>query len=206
VPESYRQEAREKNMSIHQLLRSKAERLRPGQSRLVALDWWNGNRSILKNDGLSGLILGMNMQTRPEEIYRALIEATAFGLRVIVENYEQHGVAIGDICAAGGIAMKDPMLMQIYADVLNRTMTVGDSDQAGALGSAMYAAVAAGAFPDIATAAARYAKPVKATYTPKAENVAIYDALYTEYRKLHDYFGMENKVMDRLYDIYNMGK
>lgn len=206
VPESYRQEAREKNMSIHQLLRSKAERLRPGQSRLVALDWWNGNRSILKNDGLSGLILGMNMQTRPEEIYRALIEATAFGLRVIVENYEQHGVAIGDICAAGGIAMKDPMLMQIYADVLNRTMTVGDSDQAGALGSAMYAAVAAGAFPDIATAAARYAKPVKATYTPKAENVAIYDALYAEYRKLHDYFGMENKVMDRLYDIYNMGR
>lgn len=206
VPESYRQEAREQNISIHQLLRSKAEKLRPGQSRLVALDWWNGNRSILKNDGLSGLILGINMQTRPEEIYRALIEATAFGLRVIVENYEKFGVAIGDICAAGGIAMKDPMLMQIYADVLNRTMTVGDSDQAGALGSAMYAAVAAGVFPDIAAAAAKYAKPVKATYTPKGENVAIYNALYAEYRKLHDYFGMENKVMDRLYDIYNMGR
>ena len=206
VPERYRQEAREKNMSIHQLLRSKAEKLRPGQSRLVALDWWNGNRSILKNDGLSGLILGMNMQTRPEEIYRALIEATAFGLRVIVENYEKYGVAIGDICAAGGIAMKDPMLMQIYADVLDRTMTVGDSDQAGALGSAMYAAVAAGAFPDIAAAAAKYAKPVKATYTPKAENVAVYDALYAEYRKLHNYFGTENKVMDRLYEIYDMRK
>ena len=206
VPESYRQEAREQNMSIHQLLRSKAEKLRPGQNRLVALDWWNGNRSILKNDGLSGLILGINMQTRPEEIYRALIEATAFGLRVIVENYEKYGVTIGDICAAGGIAMKDPMLMQIYADVLNRTMTVGDSDQAGALGSAMYAAVAADVFPDIATAAAKYAKPVKATYTPKAEHVAIYDALYAEYRKLHDYFGSENKVMDRLYEIYHMGR
>ena len=206
VPERYQQEAREKKLHIHQLLRSKAETLRPGQNRLVALDWWNGNRSILKNDGLTGLILGINMQTRPEEIYRALIEATAFGLRVIVENYEKHGVAIGDICAAGGIAMKDPMLMQIYADVLGRTITVGDSDQAGALGSAMYAAVAAGVFPDITAAAARYAKPVKATYTPKAENVAVYDALYAEYRKLHDYFGMENKVMDRLYEIYNMGR
>ena len=101
--------------------------------------------------------------------------------------------------------MKDPMLMQIYADVLNRTMTVGDSDQAGALGSAMYAAVAAGAFPDIRAAAAAYAKPVKATYRPKPENVAVYNALYAEYRKLHDYFGAENKVMDRLYEIYHMG-
>ena len=202
VPEHYRQEAREKGLTIHQLLRSKAENLRPGQSRLVALDWWNGNRSILKNDGLSGLILGMNMQTRPEEIYRALIEATAFGLRVIVENYEKHGVAIGDICAAGGIAMKDPMLMQIYADVLNRTLRVGDSSQAGARGSAMYAAVAAGVFPDIRAAAAHYAAPATAVYTPIQENVAIYDALYREYKTLHDYFGKENRVMERLADIY----
>ena len=206
VPEEYRQEARQQGISIHQLLRQKAMNYRPGQSRLVALDWWSGNRSILKNEGLSGLILGLNMQTRPEEIYRALIEATAFGLRVIVDNYEAYGVKIGDICVAGGIAMKDPMLMQIYADVLSRKLTVGDSAQAGARGSAMYAAVAAGAFPDIRCAANAYAKPVKATYTPKPENVAIYDALYREYRKLHDYFGGESKVMDRLYEIYDMGK
>lgn len=206
VPEDYRQEAREQGVSIHQLLRQKAMADRPGQSRLIALDWWGGNRSILKNDGLSGLILGPNMQTRPEEIYRALIEATAFGLRVIVENYEAHGVRIGDICTAGGIAMKDPMLMQIYADVLNRKLIVSDSSQAGARGSAMYAAVAAGAFPDIRSAACACAQPVKVTYTPKAENVPIYDALYREYRKLHDYFGSENKVMDRLHEIYNMGK
>lgn len=206
IPESYQQEARQQGISIHQLLRQKAMAYRPGQSRLIALDWWNGNRSILKNDSLSGIILGLNMQTRPEEIYRALIEATAFGLRVIMDNYEAHGVKIGDICAAGGIAMKDPMLMQIYADVLNRKLTVGDSSQAGARGSAMYAAVAAGVFPDIRSAAQTYAKPVKATYTPKAENVAIYDALYREYRKIHDYFGGENKVMDRLYEIYEMGK
>ena len=206
VPEDYRQEAREQGISIHQLLRQKAMAYRPGQSRLLALDWWNGNRSILKNDGLSGMILGLNMQTRPEEIYRALIEATAFGLRAILDNYEAHGVKIGDICAAGGIAMKDPMLMQIYADVLNRKLTVGDSSQAGARGSAMYAAVAAGVFPDIRAAAAAYAKPEKAVYKPKAENVTLYDALYREYKKIHDYFGLENKVMDRLYDIYSLGE
>mgnify|MGYP003304668306 CR=1 FL=1 len=204
VPESYMEEARQKKVNIHTLLTEKAAKLRPGESRLVALDWWNGNRSILKNDGLTGLILGLNMQTRPEEIYRTLIEATAFGLRVIKENYEAHGVSIGDICAAGGIAMKNPMLMQIYADVLGRTITVSSSTQAGARGSAIYAAVAAGAFPDIDTAAAFYKQPVYATYVPKTENVPVYDALYREYRKLHDYFGKENNVMDRLHEIYKM--
>ena len=204
VPESYRLEAKEKNMGIHALLTEKASKLRPGENRLVALDWWNGNRSILKNDGLTGLILGLNMQTRPEEIYRALIEATAFGLRVITENYEANGVAIGDICAAGGIAMKNPMLMQIYADVLGRKLTVSDSAQAGARGSAIYATVAAGAFPDVRTAAEFYKQPIYAAYTPKAENVPIYNALYKEYRTLHDYFGSENPVMDRLYEIYKM--
>ena len=204
VPESYHAEAKEKNMGIHALLTEKAQKLRPGESRLLALDWWNGNRSILKNDGLTGMILGLNMQTRPEEIYRALIEATAFGLRVIQENYEANGVKIGDICAAGGIAMKNPMLMQIYADVLGRQLTVASSAQAGARGSAMYAAVAAGAFPHIREAAEAYKQPVLATYTPMAENVAVYNALYKEYRRLHDYFGKENNVMDRLYEIYKM--
>ena len=204
VPESYHKEAAEKNVNLHTLLTQKAETLRPGQNRLIALDWWNGNRSILKNDGLTGLILGLNMQTRPEEIYRAIIEATAFGLRVIAENYEANGVTIGDICAAGGIAMKNPMLMQIYADVLHRTITVADSAQAGARGSAIYAAVAAGAFPNVGAAAEFYKQPICAVYSPKAENVPIYDALYAEYKKLHDYFGKENKVMDRLHEIYKM--
>ncbi len=201
VPESYHLEAKEKRMGIHALLTQKAQTLSPGQSRLLALDWWNGNRSILKNDSLTGLILGLNMQTRPEEIYRALIEATAFGLRVIVENYEENGVAIGDIFAAGGIAMKNPMLMQIYADVLNRRLIAQDSAQAGARGSAIYAAVAAGAFADVRQAAQFYRQPVHAEYTPKPENVSVYHALYREYRRLHDYFGKENPVMDRLYQI-----
>ena len=204
VPESYHREAAEKGGNLHTLLTEKAETLRPGENRLIALDWWNGNRSILKNDGLTGLILGLNMQTRPEEIYRAIIEATAFGLRVIAENYEANGVKIGDICAAGGIAMKNPMLMQIYADVLNRTITVADSAQAGARGSAIYAAVAAGAFPDVRAAAEFYQQPICAVYSPQAENVPIYNALYAEYKKLHDYFGKENPVMDRLHEIYKM--
>ena len=207
VPGRYEEEAKQEGVSIHTLLQQKAATQRPGESRLVALDWLNGNRSILKNDGLSGLILGLNLQTRPEEIYRALLEATAYGLRVILENYEAHSVHITKICAAGGIAMKSPFLMQIYADVLNRPIVVGDSAQSGARGSALYAAVAAGKFEDIRDAARHYARPNKASYTPNPENVALYEKLYQEYKLLHDHFGRDgNAVMDRLYDIYNLGK
>ena len=201
VPAAYRQEAEEQNLSIHQLLQKKAGTLRPGESRLLALDWWSGNRSILKNDDLSGMILGLNLQTRPEEIYRALIEATAFGLRVIVDNYESHGVQVGNICAAGGIAMKAPLLMQIYADVLGRELTVGHSAQAGARGSAICAAVAAGRFSSLREAANQYARPCEKAYGPIAENVEVYEKLYREYKKLHDYFGRENNVMDNLQQI-----
>lgn len=185
----------------HKTLTEKASKLRPGEKPLIALDWWNGNRSILKNDNLSSMILGMNLQTRPEEIYRAMIEATAYGLRVITENYEAHGVSVGDICVAGGIAMKNPMLMQIYADVLGRTLTVGGSAQAGARGSAIHAAVAAGICPSIQEAAEKYALPTTAVYTPITENVAVYDKLFAEYKRLHDYFGKENPVMDCLHDM-----
>ena len=185
----------------HKTLTEKASSLRPGEKPLIALDWWNGNRSILKNDNLSGMILGLNLQTRPEEIYRAMIEATAYGLRVITENYEAYGVAIGDICVGGGIAMKNPMLMQIYADVLNRTLTVGGSAQAGARGSAIHAAVAAGHCTNIQEAAEKYALPATAVYTPIAENVAVYDKLFAEYKRLHDYFGKENPVMNHLHDL-----
>lgn len=206
VPASYQEEAKQKGVNIHVLLQEKASRLRPGESRLLAMEWFNGNRSILKNDNLSGMILGLSLQTRPEEIYRALIEATAYGLRVIIDNYETHGVKINSICAAGGIAFKSPMLMQLYADIFNREITLGHSAQSAARGSAIYAAVAAGECSDIISAAARYAQPVLDTYYPNAENAKIYDALYREYKKLHDYFGRgENGVMDRLYDIYAMG-
>ena len=207
VPGDYQEEARNKGKSIHTLLQEKAAGQRPGESRLIALDWFNGNRSILKNDGLSGLVLGMTLQTRPEEIYRALLESTAYGLRVILDNYEEHGVRINRLYAAGGIAVKSPLLMQIYADVLGRAIVVSDSSQAGARGSALYAAVAAGECADIIEAAGKFAQPNGLTYDPNPKNVTLYEALYREYRRLHDYFGAGgNGVMDRLYDIYYAGQ
>ena len=199
VPASYQKEADEKGINIHKLLRQKASRLKVGESGLLALDWFNGNRSILVNANLTGLILGMTLQTKPEEIYRALIEATAYGTRVIVEQYEQNGIAIKSICAAGGIAQKDEMMMQIYADVLNREIRIASSTQAGALGSAIYASVAANIYPDVKTAAEKLAKPDLKVYKPNQERHELYSKLYAEYKKLHHYFGKGgNDVMEKL--------
>lgn len=203
VPADYTEEARRREISLHKLLREKAERQKPGEHGLLALDWWNGNRSVLVNAGLSGLILGLTLQSRPEDIYRALIESTAYGLRVIMERYGSSGIAVDSIVAAGGIAQKDPMMMQIYADVLGRPIRIGASTQAGALGSAIYAAVAGGLYPDIHAAAEKMACPAVKTYVPDAENHAIYSRLYAEYKTLHDYFGRENPVMERLKAMRN---
>lgn len=203
VPAAYEEEARERGISIHKLLREKASALKPGESGLVALDWQNGNRSVLMDSDLSGMILGMTLTTKPEEIYRAWIEATAYGTRMIVEQYEKNDIHLNRICAAGGIAMKDEMLMQIYADVLGREISVAGTSQAGALGSAIYASVAGGVYPDVIEAAAKLARPDKCVYQPNAENKQRYDRLYEEYKLLHDYFGRGgNDVMKRL----NAGK
>lgn len=198
TPAAYTEQARSRGISLHKLLREKAKMREVGQSGLVALDWWNGNRSILVNSKLSGLILGMSLQTKPEDIYRALIEATAYGLRVVVEQYERCGISIGGICASGGIALKDEMMMQIYADVLDREIRVAATTQAAALGSAVYASVAAGVYPDVSTAAKKISKPSAITYSPIAENVRKYDVLYEKYKQLHDYFGKENLMMEEL--------
>ena len=201
VPAAYAEEAKGRGISLHQLLREKAAPRKPGESGLLALDWWNGNRNVLGNSRLSGMILGMTLTTKPEDIYRALIEATAYGLRVIAERYESGGVAVGSIVAGGGIARKDAMMMQIYADVLGRPIRIAGTTQAGALGSAMYASVAGGIYPDIQTAAAHLSKPDIGIYTPDAENHRIYSGLYAEYKKLYDYFGCENTVMEQLSDM-----
>lgn len=199
VPESYAVEAREQGISVHKLLRQKAERLAPGESGLVALDWFNSNRSVLNQANLSGLILGLTLRTKPEEIYRALLEATAFGSRVILEQFEANGLEVREIRAAGGIARKDPLMMQIYADVLGKPIRIADTTQAGALGSAMYAAAAAGMYPSVKEAAKKLAAPCIAVYTPNAANRERYDALYREYITLHDYFGRGgNDVMVKL--------
>ena len=200
---AYADAARVQGISIHQYLTDLAARLAPGESGLILLDWWNGNRSVLADYDLSGMIVGLTLQTRCEEIYRAALEAVAFGTRMIVENYRRHGVAVDEIIANGGISQKNPLLMQIYADVLNMPMSLSASAQGAALGSAIFAAAAAGAeaggYASVADAARAMGKTQAHVYRPIPENVQVYDQLYREYCRLHDYFGRgENDVMKRL--------
>jgi L-ribulokinase len=206
VPADYMKEAQDQGISIHKVLREKASRLKPGESGLVALDWWNGNRSVLVDVDLTGLIVGCTLLTKPEEIYRALIEATAYGTRMIIDTFEESGVPITELYAAGGIAEKDEMMMQIYSDVTNREIRISASAQTPALGSAMFGAVAAGSqrggYDTITDAAKVMAKVKDRVYRPIPENVAIYEKLYQEYKLLHDYFGRGgNDVMKRLKEI-----
>ena len=203
VPASYDKEAKDRGISIHALLREKASKLKPGQSGLLALDWWNGNRSVLVDVDLTGMMIGMTLTTKPEEIYRALIEATAYGTNIIIDAFQSSGVEVNEIVACGGLPEKDEMLMQIYADVTNREFKVAASAQTCALGSAMWGAVAAGkargGYDDINEAAAKMARVKDKTYKPNPEAHKVYARLFEEYKKLHDYFGRgQNDVMKRL--------
>ena len=188
-------QAKEEGQSAHEFLTARAAKLRAGESGLIALDWWNGNRSILVDAHLTGLILGMTLRTKPEEIYRALMEATAFGTRTIVEAFEQAGVPVRSVFACGGIAHKNPLMLQIYADVLGREIRVARTRQAGALGSAMFGAVAAGAarggYDTIAQAASAMGGLLDAVYRPNPRDAAIYQKLYALYAALHDQFGRD---------------
>jgi len=203
LPKDYYDQAKAEGKNIHVFLRERAEKLKPGESGLLALDWWNGNRSVLVDVDLTGMMLGMTLQTKPEEIYRALIEATAFGTRKIIDTFRKNGVPVEEFYASGGISQKDPMTMQIYADIINMPIKIAGSTQGPALGSAIFGAVAAG------KAAGGYDSPIDAAlvmgklrdtvYTPIPENVAAYDRIYAEYDILHDYFGRgANDVMKRL--------
>jgi L-ribulokinase len=191
----------------HAAFSAAAAKLRPGQSGLLALDWNNGNRTILVDQRLTGLLLGQTLHSSPAEIYRTLIEATAFGARAIIERFKEYGVPIERIVCAGGIAEKNPLLMQIYADVTGCTMRVAGSSQACALGSAISAAVLAGAHPDFPTAQRKMTSLKKVAYRPKAAAQKTYEQLYTLYRQLHDAFGGRNptadlgQVMKRLLEI-----
>jgi len=198
VPRSYAEEAERLGMSLHDHLADLAAAQPVGAHGLVALDWHNGNRSVLVDHDLSGVMVGQTIATRAEEQYRALIEATAFGTRTIVETFETAGVPVTELIVAGGL-LKNAFLMQVYSDVLRRPLSVIGSDQGPALGSAMHAAVAAGAYPDIRAAAASMGKVNRDVYTPDAERADAYDALYAEYTALHDYFGRGiNDVLHRL--------
>ncbi|RLK25197.1 L-ribulokinase [Micromonospora sp. M71_S20] len=174
-----------------------------GAHGLVALDWWNGNRSLLVNHDLSGLIVGLTLATRPQDVYRALLESTAYGTRMIVEAFVSAGVPVTDLVAAGGLT-SNRLLMQIYADVMNRPLSVIGSAQGPALGSAIHAAVAAGAYPTVREASAAMGRVDEGVYRPDPRNVRVYDALYAEYRALHDHFGRgADDVMLRLRAIRN---
>ena len=200
VPAAYEQEAKVRGLHIQQLLTEKAEKLGIGESGVMALDWINGNKSVLGNSRLSGMFIGMNLTTRAEHLYRALLEATAFGARVVVEAFRKAGVPVNVIRACGGVAGKNPLMMQIYADVLGVPLHVSRLTQAPALGMAIYAASAAGAHPDVFAAVDAMCDRECIVYTPKAENQAAYETLYEEYVLLHDYFGRGgNRVMERLH-------
>lgn len=199
APAEYREEAERLGMPLIKYLIGKAAKKKPGESGLLALDWWNGNRSILVDPDLSGVLIGMNLRTRAEDIMRALIEATAFGTRVIIENFRSHGIRVDNFYAAGGIARKDPFTMQVYSDVLKLPIRIAGSALMPCLGTAILAAVAAGEYSTIHDASMAMRNLSDTVYMPDPEAGAVYDRLYAEYLELHDYFGRGgNNVMKRL--------
>lgn len=196
---------------IHVYLTEKASQLAVGESGLVALDWWNGNRSVLVDVDLTGVMVGMTLLTKPEEMYRALIEATAYGTRKIIETFEQNGVPVDEFYAAGGIAEKNTMMMQIYADVIKKPVKISGSLQGPALGSAIFGSVAAGSvrggYDSVFEASQVMGKLKDVVYRPIKENSEVYDQLFNEYSLLHDYFGRgENDVLKRLKEIKKNAK
>jgi L-ribulokinase len=174
---------------VHEALGSEAAKLAPGETGLLALDWWNGNRSVLVDADLRGLILGMTLATTAPQIYRALLEATAFGTRVIIDSFESAGIPVDEVVACGGLPERNKLLMQIYADVSGRRFSVAASKQTPALGSAMFGAVASGAHGSILEAAERMTRPSEEEFVPDAARQAAYEPLYREYLRLHDLFG-----------------
>ena len=198
VPASYAEAAAAAGISVHEHLTALAAQQAVGEHGLVALDWHSGNRSVLVDHELSGVIVGQTLRTRPEDQYRALIEATAFGTRTIVDTFVAAGVEITEVVAAGGL-LKNAFLMQLYADVLQLPIATVGSAQGGALGSAIHGAVAAGRYPDVPTAARSMGRRGEKTYLPNPGNAAAYDRLYRAYTRLHDWLGREYR--DLMHDL-----
>lgn len=192
VPHTYYMQAEENGINIHKYLRQKAEKLAPGANGLLALDWWNGNRTPYVDGNLSGMLLGLDLSTTPEEIYRALIEATAYGTRRIIEIYEQNGIEIKTLYAAGGIAEKDPFLMQIYADVTGREIFISGTAQACAYGSAVIGAVNENGYGTLQEASAVMRKIKSFSYQPNKDNHEKYTPLYEQYKILSEHFAKED--------------
>jgi L-ribulokinase len=205
VPQKYFDAAKAANKSIHQHLTDLAADEAVGAHGLVALDWHSGNRSVLVDHELSGLVIGATLTTTAEQIYRALLEATAFGTRIIVDTFAKSGVPVKEFIVAGGL-LKNAFLMQVYSDVTRLPISTIDTDQGPALGSAIHAAVAAGVYSNVNQAAEVMGRVNKHVYTPNEERAKQYDALYREYLELHDYFGRgANNVMKRLKQMKREG-
>lgn len=191
IPESYSKEADRKNISVYKLIEEKAATKKPGEAGILALDWHNGNRSILSDSDLSGMLVGLTLKTKFEDIYRAYMEATAFGAKKIIETYENWGMQIDTIFAAGGLPQKNDLLMQIYADILNRPIKVSASDYASGVGAAILGSVAGGIYKTVEDAVNHMKQPILKTVYPKSENVVIYEKLYKLYKDVHDFYGVK---------------
>lgn len=205
MPDWCMREAARSGMNSYEWLERQAAALAPGESGLLALDWWNGNRSLLASTDVSGLLIGATLSTSPASIYRTLIEAVAFGTRVIIDRFEQYGMRVGHLAVCGGLANKSPLTLQIFADVTGRTIGLLDSEQVSAIGSAMLGAIA---FHEATDHIARYDEFAadiigrmhcrnKKTCEPVREHAAIYDRLFAEYARLYDYFGRTDNGMMR---------
>ncbi|WP_147534332.1 ribulokinase [Bacillus marasmi] len=194
VPKSYYDEAQELGLSVFNLLEKKASKLLPGENGMFALDWHNGNRSILSDADLSGVLIGLTLHTKPEEIYRAYMESTAFGAKIIIETFREWGMNVEKVVACGGLPQRNALLMQIYADILNMPIQISQSEYAPAIGAAVLGSVAAGkengGHHNIAEAIEHMAQPFDKTYYPNAESVAIYETLFNYYKEMHNLFGI----------------
>jgi len=206
APEEVLRAAQDAHISAHEELSRRAALLHPGESGLICLDWWNGNRSCLADMRLSGMLLGMTLQTRPEEIYRALMEGLGFGLRCIIDSHERAGVPIRALHVSGGISYKNPLFMQLLSNIIQRPLYISKPLPTPAVGMAILSACAAGTqkggYDQLDEAAARMSCLSDIRYQPDASQAAAYEALYQEYIALHDYFGRgANDVMKRLRDL-----
>lgn len=190
--------ARARGMDTHTYLCAEAEDLPPGSGGLLALGWWNGQRSPFVDDRLSGMMLGMTIRTTPAQQYRALMESTAYGTRLILDTFEGGGVPVREVVACGGIPRKNPLMLQIYADILNRPVQVTGEAETTALGAAIMAASAANLYSTPADAVRAMTGAIETVYRPALERAAAYDRLYREYRTLAEYFARENLVMHRM--------
>lgn len=193
VPAKYVDEAKESGVSVFDLLESKARKIEAGENKVFALDWWNGNRTPYNDSSLSGSVFGLTLATKPEEIYRALIESVAFGTKAIVDLFEDGGINVSECFAGGGIAVKNKLLMQIFADVTGKTIRVTDCAQAGAVGSAIFAAYAAGVCDTMEAAVKKLSKPCAVTYMPECKNTEKYAAAYERYKRFSELFAKKIK-------------